>query len=78
MQELLADEIGLLARQLGEARRCRSVTRFSWSSASRIGATASENEVCGASTPGILTSSPASSRYWTIIIAWFRSSTAWR
>ena len=55
-----------------------SVTRRSWSSASWIGATASGNEVCGSATPGMRTSSPASSRYWTIIIAWFRSSTAWR
>ena len=55
-----------------------SHTRFSCASASRTGSTTSENEVCGSATPGIATCSSASSRYWTIIIAWFRSSTACR
>ncbi len=55
-----------------------SVTRFSCSSASRTGSTTSANSVCGASIPGIVIGSSASSRYWTIIIAWFRSSTACR
>ena len=60
------------------SRTMSSVTLFSWSSASRTGATASSNDVTGAATPGIATGRSASSRYWTIIIAWFRSSTAWR
>ena len=37
-----------------------------------------EKRVSFASMSGIRTSWLASSRYWTIIIAWFRSSTAWR
>ena len=77
MEELLADEVVLLAREggqrgdlLGDAllllERQRDRLR------------ASPNVVFGASTAGITTSSPASSRYWTIISAWFRSSSACR
>ena len=36
-----------------------------------------EASICGAATAGMITSSPESRRYCTIIIAWFRSSTAW-
>ena len=54
-----------------------SETRFSWSSAIRTGSARPLNAVLGAPMPGTLTSASASSRYWTIIIAWLRSSTAW-
>ena len=67
-----------IKEQIEEVATMSSVTRRSCSRASWIGATASGNVVCGSATPGTRTSSPASSRYWTIIIAWFRSSTAWR
>ena len=77
MEELLADELALLAGERDERRDLLGDV-FSCSSARRTGATASANDVFGASTPGIVTSSSASSRYWTRIIAWFRSSTAWR
>jgi len=40
-------------------------------------ATMSPKPVWGAVTPGISGSTPASSRYWTIISAWLRSSSAW-
>ena len=78
MEELLADELSLVARDLGELddlrgdrplllerERDRRDERRRTGSAAR-------------STPGIATVSPESRRYWTIIIAWFRSSTAWR
>ena len=54
-----------------------SVTRFSCSSARVTGATTSAKLETGASTPGITTSASVSRRYWTIIIAWSRSSSAW-
>ena len=60
-----------------EARRliC-AVTCFSCSSARRTGSTASAKVVFGSVTAGIDTGSSASRRYWTIMCAWFRSSTA--
>jgi len=54
------------------------VTVFSCASASLIGSAASVKSVFGVGTPGIATGLSESSRYWTIIMAWFRSSTAWR
>ena len=77
MQELLADEVALVARELrqlgdllGDALLLleRELDRRDDVGELRL----------GAATPGISTGSSASSRYWTIIIAWFRSSTAWR
>ena len=53
-----------------------SVTRFSCSRASRTGATTSSNFETVASTAGITTSASVSRRYWIIIIAWSRSSSA--
>ena len=40
------------------------------------GSTMSPNDDRGGSMPGITTSASASIRYWTIIIAWLRSSIA--
>ena len=54
------------------------MTRFSCSSATFTGSTMSVNSTCGASTPGIIGCWSASNRYWTIIIAWSRSSSDWR
>ena len=78
VQELLADEVALGPRELREVGDLLPSHAVSCSSASRTGSTTSANSLCGASTPGIATCSSASSRYWTIIIAWFRSSTACR
>ncbi|MEX2024898.1 MAG: hypothetical protein WD993_07465 [Thermoleophilaceae bacterium] len=54
------------------------MTRLSCSSAIRTGSTTPSKSALGAATPGIVGCSSASSRYCTIIIAWPRSSIAWR
>ena len=77
MQELLADEVALLARELDEAGDLlRDRLLLLERERDRLGRV--REVVFGAATPGITTGSPASSRYWTSIIAWFRSSTACR
>ena len=66
------------SRASAASRTICSVTVRSCLRASATGATASENSFCGSVTAGILTCFPESRRYWTSIIAWFRSSSAWR
>jgi hypothetical protein len=53
-----------------------AATRLPGSSARPTGATTSSKATWGAATPGMMTSSSASIKYWTIIIAWSRSSSA--
>ena len=77
MQELLADEVALVACERDERRDLLGdpllLLERERDRRGRV-----RERVCGASTPGMATSWSASSRYWTSIIAWFRSSTAWR
>ena len=78
VQELLADEVVLLARELDEARdllRDRLLLRER--ERDRLGRVLERRLRLGRRR-GSTTSSPASRRYWTSIIAWFRSSTACR
>ena len=77
VQELLADELAVLPRDADEA-----LDLLRHLALLRERELDGRDEVVelgrGASTPGITTSSSASRRYWTSIIAWFRSSSAWR
>ena len=77
MQELLADEVALRAREL---RQVGDLLRDALLLLEREPHRLDDVGELGLRrrTPGITTRSSASSRYWTIIIAWFRSSTAWR
>ena len=76
MEELLADEVLLLAGERDERDDLLGDALF-LVERKRDGLAASEVRL-RASTPGICTGSSASSRYCTMIIAWFRSSTACR
>ena len=77
MQELLPDEVALGACEL---RECLDLLRDALLLLEREAHRLDDVPERGLRRldPGILTASSASSRYWTIIIAWFRSSTAWR
>ena len=77
MQELLSDEIAVFPREARERHDLLGdLPLLLERDPHRVGGV---SEVArGAPTPGMATVSSASSRYWTIIIAWFRSSSAWR
>ncbi len=55
-----------------------AVTCFSWASASAMGSVATAKSLRTSPMPGIVTGMSRSSMYWTIIMAWFRSSRDWR
>ena len=77
MHELLGDEVAFLAggqRQAGDLLRDALLLL----EGERDGGDVVRESVCGAATAGITTCSPESRRYCTIIIAWFRSSSACR
>ena len=78
MEELLADELALLACELDELDDLLRDPLLLRRARARPARRRPRTSVCGASTPGIDDLASASSRYWTIIIAWFRSSTACR
>ena len=76
-QELLADQVALLAREPGERLDlARDLLLLGQREPHRLDGVREVQR--GAGTPGMVTCAPASMRYWTMIIAWLRSSTAWR
>ena len=69
VQELLPDELALLARELDELDDLVGDALLLLESERDRSDGVGETSVFGASTPGITTFSSASRRYWTIIIA---------
>src|SRR5439155_866161 len=75
---LVAPADGAGGRHVLIMRQLRPARAGGWATARETGSTTSAKLVLGASTPGTVTPSPASSRYCTIIMAWLRSSSACR
>ena len=76
MEELLADEVLLLAGERDERDDLLGDALFLVEC--KATGSVAPKPVLGPRPPGICTGSSASSRYCTMIIAWFRSSTACR